>query len=116
MFCKCRRVKDDEVVFVVGNIKESAPGGGSGGIISIWGGYDRVLSGTRSSVRHALTAGGLPSSAAGLVNWAGTALLYGGTNFTTKAGVEQLPDAFGPDGILTFSAACEPTGMSVIVK
>ena len=94
----------------------NAPGCGSGGIISVWGGYDRVLSGTRSSVRHATTAGGLPSSAAGLVSWAGTAYLSGGTNYTTSASVEQLPDAFGPDGILTFSAAFEPTGMSVIVK
>ena len=94
----------------------TAPGGGSGGIISVWGGYDRVISGTRSSVRHALDVAGLPVGAAGLVTWAGTAYLSGGTNYTFTAGAEPLPDAFGPDGILTFSAAFEPAGMSVIVK
>ena len=94
----------------------TAPGGGSGGIISVWGGYDRVLSEVRSSVRHARTAGGLPGGAAGLVSWAGTAYVSGGTNYSTSASVGQVPDAFGPDGILTFSAAVEPTGMSVIVR
>ena len=59
---------------------------------------------------------GLPESAAGLVNWEGTALLYGGTNYHSSAGTTAQPAAFGPDGSLTFSTADPGEGVMVIVK